>query len=362
WDVAMIDSQMPTISGPEMVRMIRATPALTDLKIILTSSQGMTPDRFAMPSIDGFLHKPLRQGTILDTIARALGIAIPDSDVGSPPDKPMTESVGKRMRILVAEDNPVNQQVALGLLRKLGHTVDIVGDGAEAMEAVRRLPYDLVLMDLQMPEMDGLEATGAIRALAGRAGRIPIVAMTANAMRGDEQRCLDAGMNGYISKPIDRRKLEEVLGRYSGAGNWVEEPEPEPSNPVTETAVDFTVLDMLSDDIEVESVIEILGRFNLDAAGRVAMIRTSLTNQDIDRVRREAHAIKGAAASMGLLAIHHAAIALEDAAKGSGGLEVASTVLEDSVNRLPQMLKGTRYAFGSDLPPSADQQGAEIPG
>ena len=341
WDVAMIDSQMPVITGPEMVRMIRAVPDHDALKIVLTSSQGMAPNRAEMPSIDGFLHKPLRQDSILDAIARVLGIEIPDLDTANTADVAATETAGKRLRILVAEDNPVNQQVALGLLRKFGHSVDVVGNGAEAVEAVRLLPYDLVLMDVQMPEMDGLEATRVIRALPSQVSRIPIVAMTANAMRGDEQRCLDVGMNGYISKPIDRRKLLEVLGHYSSADGGAAKTQPVLATP--DVAIDFSVLDTLSEDLEFETVIEILVRFYDDATKRVAAIRSALSGGDSDRVRREAHAIKGAAASMGLLAIHDVALALEDAAKTSAELGRLSASLDEGVSGLPSLLKGTRY-------------------
>ncbi|MEN8165389.1 MAG: ATP-binding protein [Acidobacteriota bacterium] len=122
-------------------------------------------------------------------------------------------SEGPALRILVAEDNAVNQRVAKGLLNQLGHMADVVGDGKEALEAVRQIPYDLVFMDMQMPEMDGLEATRAIRGLEGEVSRITIIAMTANVLAEDEQRCLEAGMQGFLSKPIDRAKLVETLAR-----------------------------------------------------------------------------------------------------------------------------------------------------
>jgi PAS domain S-box-containing protein len=342
WEVALIDAQMPMVSGPDMVRMIRAMPMLNQTKVIITSSQGVV-DRDISDSIDAFLHKPLRQGTILDTIARLLGVGT--RPAGSPEagdGEPASPQGCKRLRILVAEDNPVNQQVALGLLRKLGHSVDVVGDGAEAVEAVRLLPYDLVLMDVQMPEMDGLEATRAIRSLAIQASQIPIVAMTANAMRGDDQICLDAGMNGYISKPIDRRKLTEVLAQYSG----LEPPRP-PAAPIVQAgpAVDFSVLDMLKDDLEADTVVAILVKFMEDASARAIEATAALGRQDFERIRREAHTIKGAAASLGLSAIRDACLATEAAARAGQGLEAALPVLTETVNALPAQLNGSLYAL-----------------
>ena len=342
WEVALIDAQMPMVSGPDMVRMIRAMPMLNQTKVIITSSQGVV-DRDISDSIDAFLHKPLRQGTILDTIARLLGVGT--RPAGSPEagdGEPASPQGCKRLRILVAEDNPVNQQVALGLLRKLGHSVDVVGDGAEAVEAVRLLPYDLVLMDVQMPEMDGLEATRAIRSLAIQASQIPIVAMTANAMRGDDQICLDAGMNGYISKPIDRRKLTEVLAQYSG----LEPPRP-PAAPIVQAgpAVDFSVLDTLKDDLEADTVIAILVKFMEDASARAIEATAALGRQDFERIRREAHTIKGAAASLGLSAIRDACLATEAAARAGQGLEAALPVLTETIDALPVHLAASLYAL-----------------
>ena len=246
----------------------------------------------------------------------------------------------RRLRILVAEDNPVNQQVALGLLRKLGHSVDMVGDGAEAVAAVRQLPYDLVLMDVQMPEMDGLKATQAIRDLDSPAARTPIVAMTANAMRGDDRMCLDAGMDGYISKPIDRRKLEMVVASHAASTPTWTAPTPAGGDMV---AIDMTVLDTLAEDLETEMVVSILGSFHQDAVKRAEIARAALASGDLERVRAEGHAVKGAAASLGLFAVRDAALGLENAAKTSDGVEMALAGLEALVARLPRHLRGTRY-------------------
>jgi two-component system sensor histidine kinase/response regulator len=343
WEVAVIDSQMPVVTGSEMVRMIRAIPMLGGTRVIVTSSQGLpTEHNSPQHAIDAFLHKPLRQSTLLDTIGRVLGLSGAQRPEQRDEDQPAPESSGKRLRILVAEDNPVNQQVALGLLRKLGHSVDVVGDGAEALEAVRLLPYDVVLMDVQMPEMDGLEATRAIRALGTSAAHIPIVAMTANAMRGDDQMCFDAGMNGYISKPIDRHKLAEALAIYSGISDAAPTapPPPPPSK-----AVDLDVLDALAADIEAETVVAILEKFMEDARARHANAAQAAPSGDMEKVRREAHTIKGAAASLGLLAVRDSCLALEQAARAGDGVAPLLTELGNRIEALPGQLAATPYAL-----------------
>ena len=341
FELAMIDARMPDVSGLELVGMIRAAPSLARTRLILTSFQGLAGNLGA-GVVDAVMHKPLRQQAILNTLGQVLGVdgfqpqpLLPAESEESEPPSSMV-----RLRILVAEDNPVNQQVALGLLRKLGHSVDVASDGAEAVEAVRSRPYDLVLMDVQMPEMDGLEATSAIRALGTKAAGIPIIAMTANAMRGDEAMCLAAGMDGYISKPIDRRKLVDVVTRYGEALASASDASPEPPEP--EAEVNFAVLDTLAEDLDVETVVTVLSTFHQDALSRIADARNALAAGDLDRVRREGHAVKGAAASLGLTAIRTAAYAVEhcadDCAPPLDGLAAL-------VAALPEQLASTRYAI-----------------
>ena len=215
-DAVLLDHNMPEMSGIDLLAILRADPRLRSLKILLCSSSGVgsLKDELVGVEVDGFLHKPLRHTTLLTRLAEMLGGAVEDSSaLPSAPAEPATPA--RRLRILVAEDNQVNQQVATGLITKLGHRVDIAANGREAVEAICNLPYDLILMDVQMPEMDGFEATAAIRRLNGGRADVPIIAMTANAMEGDPQKCLAAGMDDYIAKPVDRRKLANAIGYWS---------------------------------------------------------------------------------------------------------------------------------------------------
>jgi CheY-like chemotaxis protein/HPt (histidine-containing phosphotransfer) domain-containing protein len=161
--------------------------------------------------VSAYVTKPLRQSELLDALMTALGCAAtPPQQPGTPP----TAADGSRLRVLVAEDNPVNQKLAVGILAKRGHTVRVAENGREAVEAVEQETFDLVLMDVHMPEMGGFEATALIRERERvHGGHLPIVAVTARAMAGDRERCLEAGMDGYLTKPVKMRHLLEIIDR-----------------------------------------------------------------------------------------------------------------------------------------------------
>jgi two-component system sensor histidine kinase/response regulator len=217
--VALLDMQMPGMDGLALARAIKADPDLAGIKLLLLSSwaEAGHSGESREAGIDARLPKPVRASRLLAHLVAFLGrgsIPVPVSPervAAEPLASPPTRSA----RILVAEDNAVNQKLIARLLEKKGHRVDVVGNGREAVEAVTRVGYDLVLMDVQMPEMDGLEATQRIRA-ADRptVARIPIIALTANAMQGDQERCLAAGMDDYLSKPVKPSDLAAALDRW----------------------------------------------------------------------------------------------------------------------------------------------------
>jgi CheY-like chemotaxis protein len=190
-----------------------------------------TTERAALPSLrsagfDGYLIKPIRRTSLVQRVAALLNGRDDGSEPVDPfvPDEqaapPAVENT--TLRILVAEDNRINVMLATALLGKMGHRVDTVANGREAIEALSRAPYDIVLMDVHMPEMDGLEATRRIRQAEGngrRAGRLPIVALTASTLEGDRQVCLDAGMDDFLAKPLNHEALRAVLARYAPTAN-----------------------------------------------------------------------------------------------------------------------------------------------
>jgi signal transduction histidine kinase/DNA-binding response OmpR family regulator len=230
--IAVIDMQMPDMNGEEVGRSIKADKFLTDTRMVMLTSMGMRGDakRFQEIGFAAYTTKPVRH----QELKMVLSLALTNLNGTEPMQQPITTRhtaremiylfAGRKARILLAEDNITNQLVALGILKKLGLRADAVANGAEAITALATLPYDLVLMDVQMPEMDGFEATRIIRNydsdITNDEGcvhlprTIPIIAMTAHAMHGDRERCLEAGMNDYITKPVSPQSLAEVLDKW----------------------------------------------------------------------------------------------------------------------------------------------------
>ena len=225
YQIAIIDRMMPEMDGAELGRLIKADPALKNIPLVLMTSMNQKGDATLLEQIGfaGYLNKPLRQSQLHDSLALVLGRQVDGKKTGENhiiTQYTLTEIARNKVRLLLAEDNPVNQMVAVSLLKKQNYQADVVSNGLEAVEALEKKDYDLVLMDCQMPEMDGFEATAKIRAADSKVKNrvIPIIALTAYAMEGDRERCIKAGMNDYISKPIKPTELVTVLDR------WLEKP------------------------------------------------------------------------------------------------------------------------------------------
>jgi PAS domain S-box-containing protein len=218
FQVMLLDVQMPDEDGLSFAGRLLREPRFDGLPIIMLTSAGVRGDveRCRDMGVAGYLVKPVGQTDLREALVSVLG-----GSREAPRDVVTTHSLRENrrtLRILVADDQPVNCKVAVRMLEKQGHTVHAVPDGREALAAVTTMPFDLVLMDVQMPEMNGLEATAAIRALEReRGGHIPIIALTAHAMKGDMERCLEAGMDAYVSKPISPSKLFEAIDLLTGS-------------------------------------------------------------------------------------------------------------------------------------------------
>jgi two-component system, sensor histidine kinase and response regulator len=229
YDLALLDVQMPEMDGLTLARAIKADPAIVDTRLIVLSSvgQALGGGELHEAGLDGCLLKPVKQSRLFDCLVNAMS-KTPAKDSAANSTAPVSvpisaESVRyhEKVRILLAEDSSINQRVALGQLRKLGYTAKPVTNGLAVLEALREGAYDIVLMDCQMPEMDGYEATQAIREreqsgapYAGSAPRVHIIAMTANAMQGDAEKCLAVGMDDYLSKPVRAVELQAALERW----------------------------------------------------------------------------------------------------------------------------------------------------
>jgi PAS domain S-box-containing protein len=222
YDFAILDYQMPVMDGLTLAKAIKADPDLASIRLVVLTSLGqkLTPDELREHGISASLIKPVRQSDLFNSLVNAMSAHPPAPSASrTKPAKtlspPRPEHSGAR--ILIVEDNVVNQKVALRQLQKLGYTADLVANGLEAIEALARIPYSLVLMDCQMPEMDGWEATRKIRegeAAVNPTRHIPIVAMTADAMQGDREKCLNAGMDDYVAKPVRVDDLKAALDRH----------------------------------------------------------------------------------------------------------------------------------------------------
>jgi CheY-like chemotaxis protein len=203
---------MPDLSGEALAQRMRATPGVAETKIVIASSAGRHSLSEGAPGvIDAVLTKPVREQSLLDAFAQLFGFCGQQRFETTPSLTPSPGPAIRPLRILLAEDNKINQQLVTLLLSRAAHVVDVAENGELAVEAVRNGQYDVVLMDVQMPEMDGLEASRRINGSLPRGKRPRIVAMTANAMQGDREMCLAAGMDDYIAKPIRVDQLVEAL-------------------------------------------------------------------------------------------------------------------------------------------------------
>jgi signal transduction histidine kinase/CheY-like chemotaxis protein len=224
YDIVIADFQMPEMDGEAFARQVKADPKLDDTIVVLLTSVGQTRETAALrhAGIFACLTKPVRQSQLLNTLAAAWGSRSQRRPAPTKRERRLTASCaapvslfkGYSPRVLLAEDNVINQRIAARLLQNLGCTVDVVANGREAVEMIGGIAYDLVLMDVQMPEMDGFAATGEVRRGHGPQTSLPIVAMTANAMAGDRERCLAAGMNDYVSKPVHPEDLQRILHQW----------------------------------------------------------------------------------------------------------------------------------------------------
>jgi CheY-like chemotaxis protein/nitrogen-specific signal transduction histidine kinase len=227
YDLALLDMQMPEMDGLTLARAIKADPSISSTRLIILTSMGYmhSQDELKAAGVDAYLVKPVKQSRLFDCLVTVLGRAAAEH-VFSKPEKgaassgPAPELTGARhARILLAEDNIVNQKVALAQLKGLGFTADSVANGHEVLTALKQVPYDIIFMDCQMPEMDGYEASRMIR-LAEKTSPVPwrapvpIVAMTAHAMTGDREKCLAVGMDDYLSKPVRKADLQSALIKW----------------------------------------------------------------------------------------------------------------------------------------------------
>jgi PAS domain S-box-containing protein len=344
FDLAILDMQMPEMDGVRLAEEIGRYRDARALPLVLLTSLGSREEVRGGVEFAASLTKPIKPSQLYDTLMNVFGVAL--AGVQAPPEGPV-ERLAEHvpLRILVAEDNVVNQQVALLLLRKLGYRADMAADGLEALQALEREPYDVVLMDVQMPKMDGLEATRRIHQRWPEARRPHVIAATANAMREEREACLAAGMDDYLSKPIRMEELAAALSRCrphhappppapareSGGGSQASSPEPEPQGPPLPAGVLHPpalerLLDTIGDD-DPDLLGALIDTFLGDVPRLVDGARRGLQRGQADEVRRAAHTLKSNGATFGATTFSELGRELESLAR-SGALEGAAELIE----------------------------------
>jgi two-component system sensor histidine kinase/response regulator len=314
FDIAILDYNMPGIDGLRLAGMIKQDPSLSGTRLILLSSIGIRGDgrKARETGIAGYLTKPVRQSILFDCLSTVAGS--PDS--GTEGNMVTRHDFSRERqkiegRVLLVEDNSVNREVTLGMLEAIGCPADAAGDGQEALESIARERYDLVLMDCQMPVMDGYEATRVLRdrERASGGGHLPVVALTANALPGDSQRCLDAGMDDYLSKPFTIQKLHDTLAKWirrdeaqEPAGGIATPPEPAGAAQDRSLPVDQAVLDGIRalDNNGGKGLLgKVLSLYLSDSPKLVEGILCAAEKGERESLRRAAHTLKSSSANVG---------------------------------------------------------------
>jgi PAS domain S-box-containing protein len=309
FDAVVLDYQMPDMDGAMLGEQIVKSREIAPTRLMLLTSLDRSGDmqRFAQIGFSAYLTKPVRTRELLACLNRALSHDAQDWHMHSQPiitRGTLVATETRRMysgQVLLVEDNAINQRVARRFLERLGCEVQVVGDGRQAVEAYERNSYTFILMDMQMPVMDGLEATRRIRELEqGGAKRTPIVALTANAMMGTLERCLEAGMDDYLTKPLDISRLQDVLDRFMGrAEGETIAPAPPLSAaavPSADAAIRARLADVAGDDEEF--MIELVNAFLSGGEDTVQELHAAVELADAAAIGRAAHKLKGAAANL----------------------------------------------------------------
>ena len=341
----LTDINMPEMDGFELSRQMKSDRRLQDIVIIALTSGSRLGDsaRCDELGIAAHLMKPVKQSELFDTIVKSLGITAVEDEPASERLTP-TEEPLPPLRVLLAEDSLFNQRLAIGVLERHGHQVVVANNGREAVQAVQQDRFDIVLMDVQMSEMDGLEATAAIRQWEGEVGgHIPIVAMTAHAMKGDRELCMDAGMDGYVPKPVRSKELFSVMRQLLGGAPAASD---KATPPETEPAVEVDLSGLLENVGGNRALLHELIDIFLDECPRHATsIRQAIAARDAATLRLAAHTLKGALRHFG--AEHSASLAqsLEDMGK-NGSVDSAAPIfaqLEPELRRVIAHLQASAH-------------------
>jgi two-component system, sensor histidine kinase and response regulator len=345
--LVLTDVNMPEMNGFALVEEIRSRPELSPVAIMMLSSSGRGEgsERRRNLGIVFYLYKPVRKQELLSAILAALGQSAPASSVPVP-TQPTTQTRG--LEILLVEDNRVNQIVATRTLEKMGHSATVAGNGHIALSLLDTHNFDLVLMDVQMPGMDGLTATGKIRQSEKSTSRhLPIIAMTAHAMKGDRERCMEAGMDGYVSKPISCERLETAIAtvmqdRHNGAVAARSTTPEARASPAGTMVWDMAeTLEKLGGDEKLFQ--EVLEIFLQEVPRHMAGLKQAILQGSASATEEISHTLKGELGYLGIPEVSHKAAQLEELARKSD-LRLAGKLYEVFEVELSQVLTSVRVA------------------
>ncbi len=373
YDLVILDMHMPEMDGLEVAKAVSADGRICKARMVMLTSVGLRGDAQAarQAGIRAYLTKPVRQGDLYSCLTGVMGETEAEDSSQMLTRHSLAEALVRQKigaRVLVAEDNPVNQQVALGMLSKLGCQVDIVADGRQAIEAVSASLYDLVFMDCQMPELDGYEATAAIRGTERNNGveqAIPIIALTANALQGDREKCLAAGMDDYLSKPFKLDQLLERLERWlpdrrlaPGAGPAVgtSPPAPAADNGALQVAVAVEVAGLDQKALDNIRALQVAGapdmltqiiRIYLDDAPKLLQaIDQALADGDAHAAQKAAHSLKSSSANLGAMQLSGLCKDVEMSGR-ENALDRAPRLLEQIEAELAKVVSALEVEIGA---------------
>lgn len=340
YSLVLLDAQMPEMDGFDVAEHISRDKQLAEATIMMLTSSGQYGDitRSRNLGVAAYMTKPIKRSELFDGIMNIFGIKAEKNKYFPPVNKKATKKTLRSLHILLAEDNPVNQKLAVSILQKRGHSVVVAENGKQAIDILQSDRFDLILMDVQMPLMDGLETTAAIRERELDTGEhISIIAMTAHAMKGDRERCLEAGMDGYISKPIHASELFEVI-EDSVVSTITNETGIELSNPNSSIIDTKELLSRVDGDISLLK--EIVDLFLDECPALMSRIKDAIANNSSEELTQLTHTLKGSVGNFAAQYAFNAALELEQIGRNNN-LAIASDIyntLEYEIDRLKQAL------------------------
>ncbi len=328
YQLAILDMQMPEIDGEMLGAQIKADPTLKNVKLIMLTSLNQQGgiSRVKELGFEFYLVKPIKQSRLLDVLMSVVSLDKKYGNLLLTPSREFNYSTAKtsKLRILIAEDSPINQKVALHQLQRFGYDADVAGNGREVLDLLEHIDYDVILMDCQMPEMDGYEATKAIRQLNSDKCKTVIIAMTANAMKEDRDRCIAVGMDDYLSKPIRKEDLAQKLAEWEAkifhedaiVTSTIEAINCAEANPTDQSLplIDWTYIDEIADGSE-EFKIELLETFFESISAKLEQLEQAIAANNYREIEKAAHFIKGSSSNLGVARMAAIANELEQIAR-----------------------------------------------